>query len=129
MCRTKASLILIAFLSLGIIFQLAALASQNVGGDFGKSWLQVHGTLSNATENKPSLWNWGSAPKGYTMYNGMPIPPGSGPQWYYPSLVTNNTPIVTNSTNLNSIYEDPWILAQFTGRPVMTINTSAGPLF
>ena len=37
-------------------------------------------------------------------------------------------PIVTNSTALNGIYQDLWVLAEFTGRPVMTVNASAGPL-
>jgi hypothetical protein len=124
----KPSRILIAFLSLYIIAQVAALASQNVGEDFGKSWLQQHGTQPNATQNTTSLWSWGNAPKGYTIYNGKPIPPGSGPQWYYPNLITNSTPIVTNSTSLNSMYEDPWVLAEFTGQPVMTVNASAVPL-
>lgn len=52
-----------------------------------------------------------------------------GPLWYYLSLMTNNTPKVTNSTALNGMYQDPWVLAEFKGRPVMTISTSAGPLF
>lgn len=125
----KLSLILIAFLLTGLIFQLSALANQNVGGDFGKSWLQLHGDTSDATEKTPNLWSWGNAPKGYTIYNGKPIPPGSGPQWYYPNLQNNDTPLITNATYLDSIYQDPWILAQFIGRPVMTVNTSAGPLF
>jgi hypothetical protein len=95
-------------------------------------WKIMDSTAWNATqctENKTSLWSWGNAPKGYTIYNGKPIPPGSGPQWYYPSPTTNNTPIITNSTALNSMYQDPWVLAEFTGRPVMIINSSAGPLF
>ena len=125
----KPSMILIAFLSLHIIAHVAALTSQNVGEDFGKSWLQEHGTQPNTTQNTTSLWSWGNAPKGYTIYNGKPIPPGSGPQWYFPGQITNNTPLVTNSTALNGMYQDPWVLAEFTGRPVMTVNASAGPLF
>ena len=43
--------------------------------------------------------------------------------------MNNNTPIIANSTALNRMAEDPWVLAVFTGRPVLTVNTSAGPLF
>lgn len=125
----KPSLILIAIFALCFIVRAASPDFLSVGEDFGKSWIQQHGTQPNATENKTSLWSWGNAPKGYAIYNGKPIPPGSGPQWYYPSQTTNNTPIITNSTALNSMYQDPWVLAQFTGQPVMIINTSAGPLF
>jgi hypothetical protein len=126
----KSLAILIALVSIYIIAQAAALTPQNVGEDFGKSWLQEHGKQPNIALNTTGLWNWGSVPKGYTIYNGKPIPPGSGPQWYYPGgIMNNNTPIITNSTALDRMASDPWILAIFADRPVMVINTSAGPLF
>lgn len=66
----KPSLILVVFLTLGIIIQVAALAPKNVGGDFGTSWLQQHGTQTNAiethtnaTENETNLRSLGKAPK------------------------------------------------------------------
>jgi hypothetical protein len=124
----RTSLILIVILTSCFIVRAASPDFLSVGEDFGKSWIQQYGTQEHAIENKTNLWNWGKAPKGYTIYNGKPIPPGSGPTWYYPRLTTNNTPIITNSTVLNSMYQDPWLLAEFTGQPVMTINTSAGPL-
>ena len=124
------SQILAAFLSLYVISHVAALTSQNVGEDFGKLWLQEHGTHPNTTQNTTNLWSWGNSPKGYTIYNGKPIPPGSGPQWYYPGgTMNNNTPIITNSTALDKMSEDPWVMAMFTGRPVMKVNASMGPLF
>ena len=125
----KLSMILVIFTSLYIIAQVAALTPQNVGGDFGKSWLLGHGMQPNIARNITSLWNWGNVPKGYVIYNGKPIPPGSGPQRYYPSFITNSTPIVTNSTVLNSIYGDPWVLAEFTGRPIVVVDTTTGLLF
>jgi hypothetical protein len=122
--------ILIAFLLLYTICQVAALAPQNVGGDFGKSWLQQHGTQPNVAQNTTALWNWGNLPKGYAIYNGQLIPPGAGPVWYYPgAFINNNTPIITNSTALARTGTDPWTLAELTGQPVVMLDTSAGPLF
>lgn len=126
----KPSLILPAFTSLYIIVQVAALTPQNVGGDFGASWLDEHVTQPNTAQNTTDLWNWGNAPKGYTIYNGKPIPPGSEPQWYYPGgILNNNTPLIINSTTLDRMVTDPWILAIFASRPVMVINESSRPLF
>ncbi len=126
----KPLLVFIVILLLYTVVQVTAITIQNVGEDFGKSWLLAHATHPNMTQNTINLWNWGKAPKGYTIYNGKPIPPGSGPQWYYPEgIVSSDTPIITNSTALDRMPQDPWVLAQFIGRPVLMINDSAGPLF
>jgi hypothetical protein len=135
------SLAITTCMSLSIIILAAAYDAQDVGGDFGKSWLQQHGVQpSSAVETQNSLWNWGNAPKGYMFSDGDVIPPGYGTQWYYPGLVVNSTPIIINKTamasnnyllpNLQlSIPEDAWLLSQLTGRPVAITETPNGLLF
>lgn len=44
--------------------------TQDVGGDFGKLWIEQHGAQPFNTGSKNSLWNWGSAPQGYMAING-----------------------------------------------------------
>ena len=137
----KASLVVVTCMSLYIMILATAYGFQDVGGDFGKSWLGQHGTqFPSVPENQNNLWNWGTAPKGYTISDGKVIPPGYGTQLYYPSIPTNGTPITINSTNnvgssnlvpnfQSSISEGDWLQAQLTGRPIAVVSTSNGPLF
>ncbi len=137
----KASLAMGTCMALCIIILATAHGAQDVGGDFGTSWLEQHGTkFPTPTESKYGLWNWGKAPKGFTISNGRVIPPGYGTQFYYPSLPTNGTPIIMNSTaTLGSDYFTPnfqpsipegsWIQAQLTGRPIAIVNNPSGSLF
>ena len=136
----KASLVIGTCMALCITILATAYGAQDVGGDFGKSWLEQHGTqLSPATGTQNSLWNWGTAPKGYTLSDGQIIPPGYGTQLYYPNFLTNSTPITLNSTNAvssnlvpnfqSSISEGDWLQAQLTGRPIAVTSTPNGPLF
>lgn len=123
------------------IFGMAAviipsLGYQNVGGDYGTSWLQNYGTMP-ASEFQVSggLWDWGDAPKGYVLRNGMVYPPGTAPQWFYPLSVTDSTPIVINQSEQKDSQSmayyglDPWLLAQLSGRPVTVVNEPHGTLF
>ena len=113
---------------------------QNVGGDFGISWLEQHATKPvSVIEAQNNLWNWGSTPKGYTIYNNTLYPPGYGPKWFYPAILTSAAPVVVNSTEANyylsqsllpdAPYTDPWLLAQMLGRPVSYVNVPSGSLF
>ena len=106
-----------------------SIAYQNVGEDFGSTWLDNYGSQPISTlDTSNSLWNWGSAPKGYALINGTVYPPGTVPQWYYPTSLTDYTPIIINKTESSSFkaagsYEaDPWLLAQLSGRPVELIH-------
>lgn len=130
----KCTLAVLAFLAL-VVLVAAAYDAQYVGGNFGRTWLIQHGEMPSAANANNSLWNWGGAPKGYTVLNGSPYPAIYGPAWYYPAFPTNSTPIVINSSaanyanyispdlmSPNFMYEDPWILAQTTGRPVVIVN-------
>jgi len=109
---------------------------QNVGGDYGSTWLSNYGTMPISTlEEANNLWNWGNAPKGYTLRNGTVYPPGTAPQWYYPYSYSDTTPIIINKTQSSyfqtsdSYYADPWLLAQLTGRPVETVSEPHSTLF
>jgi len=109
---------------------------QDVGGDFGSTWLNNYGTMPiSALEEANNLWNWGNAPKGYTLLNGTVYPPGTAPQWYYPYMYSDYTPIVINKTQSslsqtsNSYSTDPWLLAQLSGRPVETVSEPHSTLF
>lgn len=109
---------------------------QSVGEDFGTMWLEKHGTQPISTlEIANNLWNWGAAPKGFKLHNGTLYPPGTEPQLYYPSSITDYTPLIINRTDSSkyptriSLDTDPWLLAQLSGRPVVLIKDPAGTLF
>ncbi len=131
-----------------IIFSIAIISigaavhdAHYVGGNFGKSWLEQHGARSNASGSKNSLWNWGGSPQGYAVGGGKLYQLGFGGQRYYQDFTTNNTPILINISSANgtnrsllnaipadAIYEDPWVLAQITGKPVRVFSHPAGTL-
>jgi hypothetical protein len=103
-----------------------------VGGDFGTSWLNKFGHVQTKQESSGSLWNWGTAPKGYMVMNGQLYPEIQPPEIVYPWFMTNTTPITINgSTTMNYRYympqdfltpdfvNDPWTLAQILERPVI----------
>ncbi|MGA9098593.1 MAG: hypothetical protein WB392_06635 [Methanotrichaceae archaeon] len=115
--------------------------AHNVGGNFGKLWLEQHGAPPSSNGSKNSLWDWGSAPHGYETVDGKLYPSGYMDQWYYPDFMTNSTPILVNitapnsgnysssdSTSSDAINEDPWVLAQTTGRPVRVFSLPQGTL-
>ncbi|HNX09236.1 MAG TPA: hypothetical protein PKL29_03895 [Methanothrix sp.] len=122
------------------IFAVAAFISssfgyQDVGGNYGSSWLENYGTMPVSTlETANDLWSWGKAPKGYTLMNGTAYPPGTAPQWYYPYSYADSAPIIINKSDSryeqsSSNYADPWLLAQLSGRPVKTIYDPHSVLF
>ena len=110
---------------------------QSVGEDFGSSWLEKYGTKPISTlEIANNLWNWGEAPKGFSLLNGTLYPPGYAPQWFYPDTFRdNNTPIIMNNTGSSNLQSpnnpgvDPWLTAQLTGRPVKLVKEPLSSLF
>ncbi|HNY34800.1 MAG TPA: hypothetical protein PKK68_09115 [Methanothrix soehngenii] len=110
--------------------------SQSVGEDFGTSWLEKYGTKPISTlEIANNLWNWGGAPKGFGLHEGILYPPGTEPQWYYPTSYADYTPIIINRTDSRSsasqnlLSTDPWLLSQLSGRPVVMVKEPKGTLF
>ena len=139
--QMKLLLIPIICVSLSMICMHSAYGMQNVGAEFGKTWLEDFGTKPISTlEIQKNLWDWGNAPKGYKIHNGVLYPPGYEPQWYYPSFLVNNSAIIINNTMANnylspnsqspySFYTDPWLLSQLSGRPVAMVKVPESPLF
>jgi hypothetical protein len=137
----KLLLILIICIALSMICMHPACGMQDVGAEFGTSWLETYGTKPVSTlEIQKNLWDWGNAPKGYKVHNGVLYPPGFEPQWYYPSFLANNSPIILNNTiasnylmpssqSPNSLYTDPWLLSQLSGRPVAMVRVPESLLF
>ncbi|GAB6264799.1 MAG: hypothetical protein STSR0001_02430 [Methanothrix sp.] len=122
-------------ISLMIIFPQSAQSFLDVGGEYGASWLKEHGEEPKIEETRNNLWNWGSAPKGFEIYNGTVYPPGYAPSWYHPYYAGNSTPIIINSNAGNGQQTadnaglDPWLTAQLSGRPVALISEPKGVLF
>jgi hypothetical protein len=61
--------------------------AQNVGGDYGRSWLNASSGQSpsspGASSSGNSLWNWGGAPKGRIAVNGKLV---IDPYYFWKSL-------------------------------------------
>ena len=132
----KALLLAVLCICAIAVMEFPSSGYEDVGGSFGISWLEKYGTAPvNTIETPNNIWNWGNAPKGFVLRNGTLFPPGTVPQWYYPVLITDFTPIVINQSELsspqlgNSYATDPWLLAQLTGRPVTLVNEPHGTLF
>jgi hypothetical protein len=116
-----------------VLFILPALAQPvNVGGEFGKRWLNSSGSRDVVQERGGDLWTWGSMPKGQMVINGTLEPMGTS-TWYYPFFPKSSSPIILNASSpiidatpfptsdFSSRYplEDPWFVAQITGYPVV----------
>lgn len=131
----KASLFAIICICVSLICIPLSNGFQNVGEEFGTSWLENYGTRPISTMEINSLWNWGNAPKGYKLHNGTLYPPGTEPQWFYPNSYTDFTPIIINKTDSSKFQSpssfdmDPWLLAQLSGRPVVFVNEPKSTLF
>jgi hypothetical protein len=108
--------------------------AQNVGGNYGRTWLNNFNAQNpkpvadNSNGNGNSLWNWGGAPKGRIAVNGKLIP---DPYYFWKSL--NYT-----SGGLGQVYVDPktgypidGFLDPYTGYPVyFYIDPNTGqPIF
>ena len=128
----KTLLVAITCICLSSIYIPLSSGFQSVGEDFGTSWLEKHGTKPTSTlEIANNLWDWGAAPKGFKLHNGILYPPGTEPQWYYPGALSDSNPIIINNTKSNNLETlnypgvDPWLTSQLTGRPVALINLNS----
>ena len=136
----KPLLIALIYVFLSMMGMPAVCGYQDVGGSYGSSWLDEHGTKPISTvELQNNLWNWGAAPKGYSLYNSVLYPPGYAPQWYYPTIATGESPIVINDTQATNYLTgipqssasliDPWLLSQLSGREILFLREPKSMLF
>jgi hypothetical protein len=115
---------------------------QSVGGDFGRSWVNNFMAQNQPAPEqnlKKDLWSWGGAPKGSTLIGGKLVPNANKTSTVNVSAnwlgdTSMEKPIVLNSTTPYGNYgttgapltpsflsDDPWVLAQQLGRPVVTV--------
>jgi hypothetical protein len=82
---------------------------QDVGGDFGRSWLARYGHTfaPNNARNTSNLWDWGSRPKGYDVFNGTLYPPTDQTVWFYPASVSNELPMIINGSSMRTSQNVP----------------------
>lgn len=126
-------ILLILLIALALC-SLSFAMTQDVGGDFGHSWLIKYSNkfASDKDSKTNDLWNWGGKPRGYDVFNGKLYPMLAPAEWYYPAFTNNTTPIIMNGTALLNdrslmpidylfpdFANDPWSIAQTTERPVM----------
>lgn len=128
----------LVFLCIALLIIPSLSQPVNVGGNYGRSWLNNSGN-KNIIPSSSGLWDWGQTPSGYILMNGKLVSTGeSGSTLIYPAFVTNSTPLIGNAS-LNApnygprgltlaqlassyMYEDPWAVAQSTGQPILIQN-------
>lgn len=124
--------VVLLLLSILHIVSITGEGVQQVGGDFGKAWLQSQDQVEKVETNRTNvttdgLWSWGSVPKWHMLIDGRLEYLGAG-MWFYPAFPINSTPIIENA-NLSAknapdfaspeMLNDPWMIAQVSGRPVL----------
>ncbi|MCQ8903810.1 MAG: hypothetical protein NQU42_06950 [Methanothrix sp.] len=126
------ALIVMLFISVPQVVSITGDGAQQVGGDFGKAWLQSLEQMESVGVNRTiaatdGLWSWGSVPKWHMLVGGRLEYMGSG-VWFYPAFPTNSTPIIENASlsaknapdfASPEMLNDPWMIAQVSGRPVL----------
>jgi hypothetical protein len=129
------TVIILSFLAL-IAASTAASGAEpvSVGGDFGQSWLKnLPYQPEISTEDAGSgLWSWGGVPTGMKVVNGTLQPVDNntdvidyaGIEWLGSEPLGPPSYINYTGAPVDFMYpfysDDPWILAQHTGRVVRT---------
>ncbi|MDH7596464.1 MAG: hypothetical protein QHG98_01785 [Methanothrix sp.] len=130
--RIIALAVVMLMLSVPPAVSITGEGTQQVGGGFGKAWLQSLELMESAGVNRTNttadgLWSWGSVPKWHMLVGGRLEYMGSG-AWFYPAFPTNSTPIIENASlsaknapdfASPEMLNDPWMIAQVSGRPVL----------
>lgn len=106
----------------------------NIGGDFGQSWLKnlPYQPTASTEDDGSGLWSWGGVPTGTKVVNGTLEPVDNntdevdfaGIAWLGEEPLGPPTYINNSGAPVDFMYpfysDDPWILAQHTGRVVRT---------
>jgi len=129
------TVIILSFLALIAASSAASGAEPvSVGGDFGQSWLKnLPYQPETSTEDAGSgLWSWGGVPTGMKVVNGTLQPVDNntdvidyaGIEWLGSEPLGPPSYINYTGAPVDFMYpfysDDPWILAQHTGRVVRT---------
>jgi len=121
---------ILLFIALAALCLLPVLAQPlSVGGEWGRSWLNNNGDKNVVKQPGGGLWSWGTIPKGQYLSNGTLQPIGVATV-FFPSFAESSVPLMINrTTNLNGYFppdfnspyfmDDPWMISQITGRPVV----------
>ncbi|MDI9616109.1 MAG: hypothetical protein QFX31_01890 [Methanothrix sp.] len=124
--------VILLILSVPHVVSIPGGGAQQVGGGFGRAWLQSLEQMDKVEVNRTNattegLWSWGSVPKWHMLIDGRLEYMGSG-MWFYPAFPTNSTPIIENASlsaknapdfTSPEMLNDPWMIAQVSGRPVL----------
>ena len=122
-----------------------------VGGEFGQSWIKdfkEQNTPAPSKDLKKDLWSWGGKPKGKTLTSGGKLVDAinntttinTSANWLGDTSALKN-PVYMNSSSPYGNYgtagmplspmflsDDPWVMAQQLGRPVITPSEIKYPL-
>jgi len=129
------TVIILSFLALLVASTSAFCAEPvSVGGDFGQSWLKnlPYQPATSAEDGGSGLWSWGGVPLGMTVVNDTLQPvvnntdeiDYAGITWLGTDPLGPPSYINYTGAPVDFMYpfysDDPWILAQHTGRVVRT---------
>ncbi|MFB3766451.1 MAG: hypothetical protein ACE14P_14550 [Methanotrichaceae archaeon] len=126
-------ILLILFIALALC-SLSFATALDVGGDFGDSWLTKYSnkfTSDKGSSNTDDLWKWGGAPHGYEVINGKLYALLAPTEWYYPSIMSNSTPIVINGTSLlknRNLMPIDFLFQEFMNNPLYIAQTAEQPV-
>jgi len=128
------TVIILSFLAL-LAASIAAFGAESVsvGGDFGQSWLKNLPYQSETSDSDSAgLWDWGGVPRGKEVVKGTLQPEDNGTgevdfggiAWLGEEPIGPPSRINYTGAPVDFMYpfysDDPWILAQHTGRVVRT---------
>ncbi len=117
---------------------------QQISGEFGQNIIKDFRTEDQAWASpspNATLWDWGSSPKGKEVQDGKIVDANLTPamiaalNWMQAMGYSN--PVIMNSSNpygnfsqpIGQVSDDPWMMAQHFGRPVVANNTLYYPAF
>ncbi len=127
--------IMLSFLALLAASTAASCAEPvSVGGDFGQSWLKnlPYQPETSDEDAGSGLWSWGGVPMGREVVNGTLQPVNNGTDevgfagitWLGEEPIGPPARVNYTGAPVDFMYpfysDDPWILAQHTGRVVRT---------
>jgi hypothetical protein len=128
------TVIILSFLAL-LAASAAAFGAESVsvGGDFGQSWLKnLPYQPETSDSDSAGLWDWGGVPRGKEVVKGTLQPEDNGTDevdfsgitWLGEEPIGPPSRINYTGAPVDFMYpfysDDPWILAQHTGRVVRT---------